>query len=108
MSIEPIRKSTPKVRERKSLRSKPHTVPSRVREDTFARDDYLCQWCRVPGGALHPHHRFLRAQGGRDSVHVLVTVHALCHDAIHTTQIIEAKRRRFIVSTEAGLSEPWT
>lgn len=103
-----VPKPTPKARVRKPLRSVPHPIPTRVREDTFARDDYLCQWCRVPGGALDPHHRFRRSQGGKDTPNVLVTVHRLCHDAIHSTHIAEARRRKFLVRSEAECLEPWT
>jgi len=102
-----IAKPTPRPpKERKRLKSRTHPVNARARDETFARDDYLCQWCRIPGGAVVPHHRFLRSQGSPDSPHVMVTVHTICHDAIHRN-VAESKRRRFIVSTEAECSEPW-
>lgn len=102
-----IPKPTPTAKTRKPLKSVPHPIPTRVREETFARDDYLCQWCRVPGGALDPHHRYRRSQGGRDAAHILVSVHRLCHDYIHAHPE-EARQRRFLVRTEAECAEPWT
>lgn len=105
--IEPIAKPTPRPpKPRKRLQSKPHPILPAVRDETFARDDYLCQWCRVPGGALDPHHRFRRSQGGRDVAFLLVTVHRLCHDYIHRN-VAEAKERKFFVSSEAECAEPW-
>ncbi len=106
--IQPIAKPTPRPRKaRKPLRSVPHPIPTRVREDTFTRDEFLCQWCRVPGGALVPHHRFRRSQGARDVPSVLVTVHTICHDYIHRN-VAEAKARKFLVRSEAECAEPWT
>lgn len=101
-----IAKPTPRPKVRKPLRSVPHPIPTRVREDTFARDDYTCCWCRVQGGALDAHHRFRRSQGGKDTPFVLVTVHRLCHDEIHRN-VAEAKRRKFLVRSEAECAELW-
>jgi hypothetical protein len=38
----------------------------------------------------------------------MVSTHPLCHDAIHTTHIAEAKRRKFLVRSEDELAEPVT
>ena len=106
-AIGPILKPTPVVKERKPLKSRPRPVNARAREATFARDDRTCQWCMVPGGAIVPHHRFRRSQGAPDSPHVMVTVHTICHDEIHRN-VAEAKRRKFLVRSEAECAEPWT
>lgn len=95
-------------REPKRMSSRPRLVDRSSAAAAFTRDGYLCQWCRVPGGRLVPHHRFRRSQGASDRVDVLVSVHALCHDAIHTTHVAEAKRRRFLVRSEDECKEPWT
>lgn len=102
-----VPKPTPQPKARKALRSVPHPIPTSVREATFARDDYLCQWCRVPGGALDPHHRYRRSQGGRDTMHHLVTVHRICHSYIHDHPA-EARERGFLVSDEADLARGWS
>lgn len=103
-----VPKPTPRARrEPKRLQAKARPIPTSVREATFARDGYLCQWCLQPGGALDPHHRFRRSQGGPDRVEVLVTVHRLCHDYIHDHPA-EARRRRFLVRSAEELREHWT
>ena len=101
-----VPKPTPRAKEPKVLTSTPRPIPSRVKETVFARDDYTCQWCREPGGALDPHHRFRRGQGGKDEPRFLVSVHVLCHSYIHDHPA-EAKRRGFLVSDEADLSRGW-
>ena len=93
--IDPIRKPTPRVRERKPLKTKPHVIPWRVRMDVIERDDGTCQWCEVPGGALDCHHVIRRSQGGKDSIGNLVAVHRLCHSYIHEHPS-EAKSRGFL------------
>ena len=98
-------KPTPRPKERKPLKSTPRPIPPRVKEAVFARDEYLCQWCRVPGGALDAHHRLRRSQGGRDVPHHLVSVHRLCHDEIHR-EPEEARRRGFLVRSEDELTRP--
>ena len=105
MSIQPILKPTPKVRERKPLRSKPHVIPASVKQAVFTRQDYICAWCSVPGGALDCHHRLPRSRGGRDIPHHCVGVHRLCHSYIHEHPA-EAYERGFLVHSESELSEP--
>lgn len=100
-------KSTPRPKARKPLRSTPHPIPARVRETVFARDEWTCQWCKVPGGALDAHHRFRRSQGALDVAHVMVSAHRLCHDYIHEHPD-EARARGFLVRSEAECAEPWT
>lgn len=95
MSIEPIRKSTPRIKERRPLRSKPHVIPSRVKQALFEQYGYLCQWCLVDGGALDAHHVLPRSQGGKDQAGDLVPVHRLCHEQIHANPSL-AKARGFL------------
>lgn len=103
-----VPKPTPAApREPKRLQSKPRLVDRSAAAETFTRDGYLCQWCLRPGGRLVPHHRFRRSQGGRDRAALMVSVHVLCHDAIHTTHVAEAKRRRFLVRSEDECRLPW-
>jgi len=101
-----IAKPTPRVKERKRLQGKPHVIPESVRETVFASQDYVCAWCGVIGGRLVFHHRLLRSHGGRDIPGHGVGVHSICHMAIHRV-VAEAKRRRFIVSSEAELAQGW-
>ena len=102
-----VPKPTPQPKTYKPLRSVPHPIPTHVKEEVFARDDYTCQWCRVMGGALDCHHRYRRGQGGRDAAFLCVTTHRLCHDYIHDHPE-EARRRKFLVRSEAECAEPWT
>ena len=104
--VMPIPKPTPQAREPKPLVSKPRPVNARAKEQTFRRDGYLCQWCRVPGGHLDAHHRLRRSQGGRDIPEHMVSVHRLCHDFIHAHPA-EARKRGFLVSTEDELTRGW-
>jgi len=90
-----IFKPTPRPKLRKPLRSKPHGVAPFLREQVFERDGYLCQWCRVPGGRLDPHHILPRGRGGRDELANLVSLHRQCHRAVHERPI-EAKRKGFL------------
>ena len=100
-------KPTPRVRERKPLRSKPRPVNATAKALTHVRDGFLCQWCRVPGGALICHHRLRRSQGGKDIPAHMVSVHGLCHRAIHDNPA-EAFRRGFLVHAAEELVEGWT
>lgn len=90
-----IAKPTPRIRQRKLLRSKSHVIPSRVKQDLFEQYGYLCQWCLVDGGALDAHHVLPRSQGGKDRAGDLVPVHRLCHSYIHEHPS-EAKARGFL------------
>lgn len=85
--IEPIRKPTPRARERKPLRSKPHVIPSSVREKVLERANRTCEWCLVPGGKLIIHHKLLRSQGGRDRVEDCAALHQSCHETVHANPI---------------------
>ena len=91
-----IAKPTPRPKVRKPLRSRPKGVAPLLREQVFARDSYLCQWCKVPGGHLDPHHVLPRGRGGRDELGNLVSLHRQCHRAVHEHPI-EAKRRGLLV-----------
>lgn len=93
--IQPIAKPTPKRKEPKPLKSRPHVIPASVKKQVFDRDNWTCRWCEVPGGALDAHHVIRRSQGGKDVVANLVSVHRLCHRAIHDGPA-EAKRRGFL------------
>jgi 5-methylcytosine-specific restriction endonuclease McrA len=99
-------KPVPFVKEIKRLVSRPKPVDRKGAISTFSRDDYTCQWCKVLGGKLHPHHRLRRSQGGKDSMLYLVTVHPLCHSYIHDHPA-EAKARGFLVSSVEELSKGW-
>jgi 5-methylcytosine-specific restriction endonuclease McrA len=96
----PILKPTPKVRERKALRAKLRRVSSSVKEHLFVRDNFTCQWCKVPGGALDAHHKLARSAGGSDKVANLVSLHRLCHMQVHANPS-EARRRGLIVGAGA-------
>ena len=100
-------KPVPIRKDRKRLTSTPRPIPTAVKTAVFARDDYLCQWCRVSGGALDAHHRFRRSQGGRDVAGHLVSVHRTCHRYIHE-HIEEARERGFLVRSEDELPRGWT
>lgn len=78
-----IAKPTPKAKQPKPLKSRPHVIPSSVKQQVFERDQYVCRWCNVPGGTLDCHHVLPRSQGGKDRPDDLVAVHRLCHDEIH-------------------------
>jgi 5-methylcytosine-specific restriction endonuclease McrA len=88
-------KPTPRLKERKPLKSRLHPIPADVKLQVFEQDGYLCGWCKVPGGALDAHHVTRRSQGGRDVASNLKAVHRLCHRAIHDNPM-EAKRRGFL------------
>lgn len=90
-----ISKPTPRPRTRKPLTSRPKGVHRDLRERVFIRDSYLCQWCRVAGGALDPHHILPRGRGGKDTLDNLVSLHRACHRAVHEHPA-EAKRKGFI------------
>lgn len=105
--IQPISKPTPRIRERKPLKSRPHVIPWRVKRDVHLRDDGLCQWCLIEGGALDCHHRLPRSRGGRDIPEHLVSTHRLCHGQIHANPA-EAYRRGFLVHSADELAQGWT
>lgn len=90
--IQPIAKPTPRRRDPKPLRSRPHVIPASVKQAVFDRDDWTCRWCEVPGGALDAHHVTPRSAGGKDEAANLRAVHRICHQAIHNWPT-EAKRR---------------
>ncbi len=105
--IGPIPKPTPRVKVRKPLRSRPHVIDWRIRQEVTIRDEGTCQWCGVPGGALDCHHRLPRSRGGRDTLECLVSVHRQCHTAIHTTHITEAYEQKFLVHSADELAGGW-
>lgn len=78
-----VPKPTPILKEPKQLKGKPHAIPPFVKASVFGRDNYICQWCLEPGGALDAHHRQRRSQGGKDVAWNLVSVHRKCHSYIH-------------------------
>lgn len=94
-ALGPLWKPTPRVKPRKPLKSRPHSIPSDVKLAVFEREGYLCGWCKVSGGALDAHHILPRSRGGRDVVSNLRPLHRLCHRAVHANPA-EAKRRGFI------------
>ena len=95
------------IKQRQKFTTKYRGIPQPVKQAVFVRDDLTCQWCKVPGGALDAHHRLPRSQGGSDQGRFLVSVHRLCHDQIHR-EPDEARRRGFLVRSEADLSRGWT
>lgn len=90
-----VPKPTPRAKEPKPLKGKPHIIPVHVRNMVLARDRMRCRWCGIGGGALDVHHRIRRSQGGQDEQHNLVSVHRLCHSYIHEHPT-EAKERGFL------------
>ena len=94
-ALGPLWKPTPRPKQLKPLKSRPHPIPPSVKLEVFERDGYLCGWCKVPGGALDAHHVIRRSQGGRDVAGNLRAVHRLCHRALHDNPA-EAKRRGFL------------
>ena len=90
-----VPKPTPEFKEPKTIKQKLRVIPEKVKLAVFARDDYLCQWCLTPGGALDAHHKTRRSQGGPDAAWNLVSVHRICHRYIHEHPT-EAKRRGFL------------
>jgi hypothetical protein len=107
VTVRPAPKSTPIVKEPKPLQSKPRLVDRSAAAATFSRDRYLCQWCKVAGGRLVPHHRFRRSAGGRDIPEHMVSVHPLCHSYIHDHPR-EAQERGFLVRSADALRHGWT
>ncbi len=102
----PILKPTPRVKVRKPIRSRPHVIDWRIRQEVTIRDEGTCQWCRVPGGALDAHHRLPRSRGGKDTLECLVAVHRLCHGHIHEHSA-EATERGFLVHSADELAGGW-
>jgi len=94
------------VKQRQRLTAKPRPVAPQAARTAYERDGWLCQWCNRPGGTLVPHHRLRRSQGGKDEARYLVSVHALCHDIIHT-RVADAKARGFLVSNVDDLDKGW-
>ena len=111
MKIDGVFRPAPKpfmtIKQRQALKSKPRLVDRIAAAATFSRDDYLCQWCKQPGGRLVPHHRFRRSAGGRDVAFHMVSVHPLCHSYIHDHPR-EAQERGFLVRSEDALRHGWT
>jgi hypothetical protein len=95
------------VKQRKALQARLRPVQRVAAVETYTRDGWLCQWCKVAGGRVVPHHRLRRSAGGRDEARCLVTVHVLCHGAIHDHPA-EAKARGFLVSDDSELDRGWT
>jgi 5-methylcytosine-specific restriction endonuclease McrA len=92
-----VPKPTPRSKEPRPLRSKPHRIPDGVRFQSFKLWGTVCLWCEQPGGALDLHHKVRRSQGGADVPSNLRPVHRKCHMAIHE-RVAEAKRRGFLAS----------
>ena len=90
-----IAKPTPRPKVRKPLTSKPKGIDTFLRERVFIRDNYTCQWCKAPGGALDPHHILPRGRGGKDTYDNLVSLHRKCHRYIHEHPA-EGKRKGFL------------
>jgi 5-methylcytosine-specific restriction endonuclease McrA len=90
-----VRKPTPKAKEPKPLKGRPHRIPDKERNEAFRFKGRRCHWCRVDGGALDLHHYLRRSQGGKDNWSNLIPVHRLCHSYIHEHPA-EAKRRGFL------------
>jgi 5-methylcytosine-specific restriction endonuclease McrA len=78
-----IQKPTPREKVRKPLKGRSHSIPDSLRLQVYKRDGYLCQYCKVPGGRLDPHHILPRGRGGRDFLENLVSLHRICHDQVH-------------------------
>lgn len=78
-----IAKPTPRPKVRKPLQSRPKGIGEHLRGQVFGRDGYVCQWCKVPGGRLDPHHILPRGRGGKDTLDNLVSLHRLCHRYVH-------------------------
>lgn len=78
-----ISKPTPRPKVRKPLKSRPKGIGPQLREAVMERDGYLCQWCKVPGGRLDPHHVLPRGRGGKDTLVNLVALHRQCHRYVH-------------------------
>jgi RNA-directed DNA polymerase len=78
-----IQKPTPREKVRKPLKGRPHSILDSLRLQVYKRDGYLCQYCKVPGGRLDPHHILPRGRGGRDELSNLVSLHRLCHSQVH-------------------------
>ncbi len=97
-----IHKPTPKIRERKPLKGRPHVIPDSLRFEVYVRDSYTCQWCLQPGGRVDPHHRLRRSAGGKDDLRTLISCHRICHSYIHDHPE-EARRRGFLVRSEDEL-----
>lgn len=90
-----ISKPTPRPKVRKPLTSKPKGINPTLRELVFTRDGYTCQWCRVPGGAIDPHHILPRGRGGTGTLANLVSLHRQCHRYVHEHPA-EAKPKGFL------------
>ena len=90
-----VPKPTPAVKEPKPLQSKPHRIPTHVRNQVLAAWFSTCAWCKRPGGALDLHHVQRRSQGGPDTPANLRPVHRLCHSYIHDHPA-ESKREGFL------------
>lgn len=90
-----IAKPTPKVRQRKPLKSRPHVIPAYIKAAVFQLYGWTCQWCEQPGGGLDPHHILPRSRGGTDVYGNLKPVHRKCHRYIHEHPT-EARARDFI------------
>jgi 5-methylcytosine-specific restriction endonuclease McrA len=102
-----LAKPTPRPKERKPLKARPHVIPLAIRERVFERDEWLCQFCRFEGGSLDAHHRLPRSRGGRDEYDCLVSVHRRCHQAIHDRPA-ESYARGFLVHSADELGKGWT
>ena len=82
-----IAKPTPKLKVPKPLKGRPHLLSASLRAAVLERDNSTCRWCLVPGGRLDIHHVLPRGRGGKDTLDNLVSVHRLCHAAIHANPI---------------------
>lgn len=96
-----VPKPAPRTREPKRLATRVHVIADAIKQRVFTRDNWTCQWCLQPGGALDAHHRLRRSQGGKDEYDNLVSVHRKCHRQIHEHPQ-EARRRGFLVRRAQG------
>lgn len=53
-----------------------------LRNAVYERDAWRCRSCRSRNN-LTPHHFVFKSQGGGDTMHNLVTLCMICHDAVH-------------------------
>jgi len=70
------------------------------REAVFARDNWICQKCRIKGGKLHPHHiqNFAQYSELRFAIDNGITLCANCHKKFH-------KRYNYKSNTKEQLEE---
>lgn len=95
MTVRPAPKPSPRIKEPKPLKGKPHRIPMHVKLATLAMWGSSCRWCEQPGGAVDLHHVLPRSQGGRDEARNLRPLHRRCHSYVHEHPT-EAKARGYL------------